>query len=327
MTEGFKFACGAWAFTSGSDRFVPRGYAEGVGLVQQIKRASTVADLSAVEIQYPAQFEGTTPQEVKKACDDHSLAISCILVNNFSDPIYQYGAFTSGESEVRERAIREAKEAIEVANELSCCTLGLWPGQDGYDYPFQADYRRLWDLEVSAIKEIAEHDPQMRIAVEYKLKEPRTTMLIGSVGKALMLIEEIGLPNLGITIDTGHAFMGKETPAESVVLAARKGRLYGVHFNDNYSEWDDDLIVGSVTIWENLEFLYWVMQVGYDGYLTLDIYPNREGGVAAASMSIRNIKGMVKMLKRFDWAELAEAQKRMRAIETLEIVRPAVFGV
>jgi xylose isomerase len=326
MSKDFRFSCGAWAFTSGSDRFVPGGYAPGAELRQQLRQAATVPDLMAVEIQYPTQFEGITPQEINQACKDNSLEISCILVNNFSDPIYQHGAFTSGEPEVREQALKEAKEAIDVANQLGCRTVGLWPGQDGYDYPFQADYRRIWDLEISAIKEIAEHDPQMRIAVEYKLKEPRTTMLIGSVGKGLMLIEEVGLPNVGITIDTGHALMGKETPGESVVLAARKRRLFGVHFNDNYSEWDDDLIVGSVNIWQNLEFLYWVMQVSYDGYITLDIYPNREGGVAAASMSIRNIKAMAEMLKCFDWAKLTEAQKRMRANETLEIVRPAVYS-
>ena len=133
-------------------------------------------------------------------------------------------------------------------------SLGLWPGQDGYDYPFQADYSRLWDLEISAVREIAEYNSQLKIAVEYKLKEPRSRMLIGSVAKALMLIEEAAQPNIGITIDTGHALMGKETPGESVVLAAREGRLYGVHFNDNYGEWDDDLIVGSVNIWQNLEY-------------------------------------------------------------------------
>ena len=29
---------------------------------------------------------------------------------------------------------------------LGCYLINLWPGQDGYDYPLQADYRqeRLW---------------------------------------------------------------------------------------------------------------------------------------------------------------------------------------
>lgn len=325
MEKELVFSCGAWAFTSGADRFVTSGYSTGVSILEQIKQASTVPKLGAVEIQYPAQFEGVSPSKVKAFCDDLGMKVSCILVNNFSDPIYQFGAFTSGETQVRNRAITEAKEAADVAAEMGAM-LGLWPGQDGYDYPFQGDYRLLWEREISAIKEIASYNPAIKISVEYKLKEPRCKMLIGSIGKALMMAGEIGLPNVGITIDTGHALMGKETPAESVVLAARKQKLFGVHFNDNYCEWDDDLIVGSLNVWQNLEFLYWVKQMKYSGYITLDIFPNREGGVSAASMSIRNIQAMEKMLERFDWAELSKAQETMRANETLEIVRPAVYS-
>jgi hypothetical protein len=35
----------------------------------------------------------------------------------------------------------------------------LWLGQDGFDYPFQADHRALWEMMITAIGEVAKHNP------------------------------------------------------------------------------------------------------------------------------------------------------------------------
>ncbi len=35
----------------------------------------------------------------------------------------------------------------------------LWPGQDGVDYPFQADYAELWKYSVDAVRELATNFP------------------------------------------------------------------------------------------------------------------------------------------------------------------------
>jgi len=44
--------------------------------------------------------------------------------------------------------------------------------------------------------------------------------------------------------------MAFENPAEAVYLLASSGKLYHTHFNDNYRDWDHDMIVGSVHLWE-----------------------------------------------------------------------------
>ena len=48
----------------------------------------------------------------------------------------------------------------------------LWLGQDGFDYPFQADYLRLWDHTAEALRIIAAHHPGIDISIEYKPNEP-----------------------------------------------------------------------------------------------------------------------------------------------------------
>lgn len=325
MTTEFGYACGAWAFAGTSDRYVP-AYSEQPPLEEQIRLAGQVPDLDGLEFIYPHQFEGTSPAEVEAACDAQGIEIVALLANNFSDQAYKYGAFTSGEPEVRDRAIQEAKETIDVARELGCPQIDLWLGQDGYDYPFQADYRAIWEREASAIAELADYAPDIRIGVEYKLKEPRTSMLLRDVATTLLMLDQIDRPNAGVLVDIGHSFVARETPGAAVVRAAEADRLFGVHFNDNYGEWDDDMIAGAVTIWQNLEFLYWIQVMDYEGWLTLDLFPYREDPVKAAGMSIRNIKSMAKMLDRIDWDALQAAQSTMRATEVLEIVRPAVYS-
>ena len=64
----------------------------------------------------------------------------------------------------------------------------VMPGQDGWDYPMQIDYADAWARTIDAIREIAAHRPGIKVAVEYKSKEPRTHILLATVCKTLLAI-------------------------------------------------------------------------------------------------------------------------------------------
>ena len=57
------------------------------------------------------------------------------------------GAFVAKDPAIRAQALEETLAAAELARKLKCPLVNLWPGQDGYDYIFQSDYRaeRRWD--------------------------------------------------------------------------------------------------------------------------------------------------------------------------------------
>ena len=95
--------------------------------------------------------------------------------------------------------------------------------------------------------------------------------------KALYLAEKCG-ENVGVTIDFGHALTGKEKPGESAALLGKYGKMFNVHINDAYGDWDDDLAAGTVHIPETLEFMYFLEETGYDGYVGFDIFPFRMDG-------------------------------------------------
>ena len=48
----------------------------------------------------------------------------------------------------------------------------FWPGEDGYDTHFQANYSQQWEWEAEGVREIAEFDPETLIGIEYKIEEP-----------------------------------------------------------------------------------------------------------------------------------------------------------
>jgi len=319
----WRICAGIWVFGGGVDRFCTKGYSKILSTEEAIKKAGKVRDLSGVELYYPSSVNEDNLKSVKKVLEKNNLIVTSISLDLFSSEEWKHGAFTNSNRSQRQKAVQLGKEAVDIARELDCFQLGIWPGQDGFDYPFQADYEELWSREIEGIREVSEYakEKDLRVGLEYKLKEPRRHMLVGTVGKALCLVKEIGLENLGVILDFGHALMSKENPGDSVVLLSRHKKLFGVHINDAYREWDDDMIVGTINFWETLEFLYWLKQVNYKGDIELDQFPFRQDAVEAASMSIQNIKTLTRLLDRIDLQELRETQKDMDITATQSIIR------
>jgi xylose isomerase len=166
--------------------------------------------------------------------------------------------------------------------------MNIWPGQDGYDYLLTADYEREREWECKAIVELATSYPSLQFALEYKPKEPRLHSYMARMADTLLLAQETGCANVDVTIDTGHAFVAGEVVAECVVLAKRvDNRLMYMHFNDNFTSWDDDMIVGSVHSVAYIEMLFWLDRCGYAGCLSMDQYPYREDAAGAIGESIQ----------------------------------------
>lgn len=328
MLEKVRFSAGIWAFTPCADRFEPDGYKEPSTVPDQIRTAKNVKDLEGVILQYPTGLNESNLDEIRSVLKESKLVASQVDANLFSRR-FANGSFTSPDEKIRREAIEIAKSTVKMAKELNCNYAGLWLGQDGYDYPFQVNYRDLWEREISGFREVAlyaqENAPNVKICIEYKLKEPRCYMTMADAGKTVAICQEIGLPNLGATIDFGHCLFGQENPAESVIFLNRYNRLFAVHINDNYAYWDDDLFFGSLHMLQALEFVYSLAKVKYEGWIGLDIFPYREDVVQACDMSIQNFKAMAKLLDKLPERDLAKAQSKHDAVEAFRCLRKIIL--
>ena len=307
------------------DRFVPTGYREDpYTLEQKLEKIAALGDVTGVELSYPAEFED--PLQMAKVLQKVGLTPSNLEVEIFGAPKWKYGALSSRDDKLRAEAIELSCRCIDAAAEMGCEQISLWPGQDGFDYPMQVDYREAWQRTVDAVTQIAEHrpansSPGVRIAIEYKIKEPRTHIHFATVGKTLLAALETGAPHVGVMIDFGHATMAQENVAESAVLADRHGKLFHLHLNDNFRLWDDDMIVGSVHLWETFELFYTLQQINYGGWYSLDIFPYREESMATIRASLDMVKKLVELARTADHERIAQLQLDNDAVGMMAYLR------
>lgn len=307
------------------DRFCS-GYKTNPSTIEMLQQAVKIPMVTGVELVGTWDIDEKNASEMQRQLKDLGLACVSIIPDLFANPIYWKGSYSSMDPQVRRKAIDYSLRMCEIAAALDCPTVNIWPGQDGYDYLLCADYnaQRQWMEE--AIVELAEAFPGLLFALEYKPKEPRTHSILARMADTLLLVKETGRPNVGVTIDTGHAFVGGEVVGESIVLANRaENKLFHMHFNDNHASWDDDMIVGTVHSITYLETLYWLDRTGYDGWLSMDQYPYREDGAGAISESIL-------WLNRFDEIlqdsrlEIDDLIKEGDAIRTSRFLRKVLLG-
>src|SRR5579859_2588130 len=214
--DELAFGAGLWMFGQFVDRYATDAYGPPVGTLAAIERAGQVGELSVVDINYPFD-PGVTTDQVKRALAAAGLRAIAVTPAIYTRR-FQKGAFTHPDPAVRADAVALCKQAIPVAKELGADYVKFWPGQDGYDYPFQADYVELWNHSVEAIRDIANSDPSMNFAIEYKFKEPRSHITFSTAARTLLAIQDMGVENVGIVMDLGHSLLAKETPAEELQL-------------------------------------------------------------------------------------------------------------
>lgn len=320
MTTNHTYGAGIWLFGQFVDRYATDAYGPPVDTLTAIDRAGEVGDLVALDVNYPFSDPGITTAQVKAALERNQLQAIAITPAIYTRE-FQRGSFTNPAAAIRRKTIDLAKRAIEVAGELGAKYVKFWPGQDGHDYPFQADHAQIWDYAVSGVREIAEFSPQTQFAIEYKMKEPRVHITFSTAARTLLAIQEMAVSNVGVVLDFGHSLFAKETPADVLQLVHKHGKLTSVEINDNWREWDDDLTVGSVHLIESLEFLYALRRINWQGPILLDQFPFREDPVAAARASIRTLKALDRLLDRVDMTALAEAQQQQDALAAQRLIQ------
>ena len=308
------------------DRFLSTGYKDQPSKAEMIKQAAAISGLSGVELVGSWDITRENCDEMGDMLARSGLQCAAIIPDHFSQKRWGKGAFTSKDPGIRAQALDETLAAAEMARKLGCSLINLWPGQDGYDYPLQADYQkeRRWIIE--AVSKAAQAYPDIKFSLEYKVREPRTHSFMAGAADTLLVAKETGMANVGVTIDTGHALAGYENMAESAVILSDFGKkLFHMHFNDNYRSWDDDMIVGSVHCVEFLELLFWLNELQYDGWYSMDQYPYREDGQGAVRNSVEFLQRMEEILTAEVMNELRDIVSRGDPVESTRWVRKTLF--
>ncbi len=322
---GHRFATRINSFASGAATYWP-GLSGKPTLEQMIRRAASVDGLTELDLNFPDHV-GDDPVGMGRMVRDCGLQVSGLAMRYYTNPAFKRGAFTNPDPTVRREAIDLTKRGIDAARTMGAPMMTLWLGQDGWDYAFQCDYPALWADEVEGIAEVAAHDRECLISIEYKPNEPRSYAVLPDAATTLLAIAEVGLPNLGVTIDFAHALYADEQPAFAAMLVQSRSRLLGLHLNDGYAKRDDGLMVGAVHEQATLELLRAVHRGGFDGAIYFDTFPDASGldPVAECAANIRTVRRMLEAVTRMEGDNrLALAQGRQDPVAAQEIARLAL---
>jgi xylose isomerase len=294
-----------------------------------IARAAKVRGLNCADLNYPDHLATYDERQLVEAMGELGVALNGYAMRYYDNDAYKLGAFTHPDLKIRREAIDLTKRGLDSLAAAGGRLMTIWMGQDGFDYSFQADYRRLWEETLEAIGEVADHNPAIDVSIEYKPNEPRAFSLMPNVTSTLLAIREIGRPNLGVTLDFAHVLYADEMPAYAAALVARSSRLLGVHLNDGYGKRDDGLMVGAAHPIQTLELIYSLDRIGYDGAIYFDTFPDTTGldPVAECEANIATVTRLRAAAAKLAGDEaLADAIAAQNAVASLGLVRKALYG-
>src|SRR5207248_7836008 len=105
------------------------------------------------------------------------------------DPRFGKGAFCSPDDTTRDEALKLTRQAIDLAADVGAQMI-IWPGIEGYNYPFQTPYAESWSRFIDGVSEAADHAGRRGVTVflEHKNSEPAMKILMRNVGMTLHVI-------------------------------------------------------------------------------------------------------------------------------------------
>jgi xylose isomerase len=329
-----KTSLGIWAFGSLATRFVPGGYQPEHAdetTADRVRRAvEGLGDLiDGYEFHYPQELSEENLDEVREALGGHD--VYCIATGLHLDPRFGRGGLTSPDPETREEARRRTRAAADFAGSLGAHFI-VWPGIEGYNYPFQTPYGESWAWLVDGIAEAAERCAEhgVKLFLEHKNSEPAMKIFMRNIGMTLHVIHKLrerGITNVQVNMDWQHLIMNGENLAEYAAMLDAEGLLGHQHANSGWGVFDDDNMVGATAFMETLELAVELRRARYGDNgerLGFDLYPYTEDQVEAVRRSVLQWRFIDSVAARIDDAALREAQQAKDAVRAYELVYAAL---
>lgn len=264
-------------FDEAAARIAALGY-EGLELMADVPHA------------WPNGLLPSVKQALKDSMSRHGLVFSNVnafmmnAINDYRQP-YWYPSFIEPDHGYRRTRIDHTKRALSLCAELGAPHITTEPG--GPLAPGQSRQEGI-DLFVEALKPLAEHAESLGVGL---LVEPEPGLLIETTDEYLEIFERVNSPAIGLNFDVGHAYCMSEDLPVQIARMARYTRHY--HLEDIASTRVHHHLVPGKGAIDFTEVIAAIRQTGYDGWLTVELYPNVDDPDAAARQAFEVLKPLV----------------------------------
>ena len=344
-----KMSVGHWSAGDFCDRFAPPGYHSDdpsfrTDFEAQCRRTHA-AGVSAIEI-HQSVFEKTLNGDLDEKLielaqngylKELGMNVTACNINTWTNPKFRLGGPCNPNPALRRAALEEVLKGVEVCRLMQIPVLSVWPGSDGADYHFQIDYKESIEWFTEALITVNKKclESGVKLAIEPKPYEPRELyMIIPTAASAILVAQKVnhacGGNNCGLTIDYGHQKMEATTASTSCDLAEFAGvQVHKFDINDaRQGRNDQDLMFGTISIPESVEYLYTTFIRNYQGWYSQDQFTYREDPTRAIERSMINFANLcLKAVRIMEQQPALDAARRAgTGPDVLDVVSPIIVG-
>jgi xylose isomerase len=348
-TMDIKHSVGHWSAGDFCDRFAPPGYhSDDPSFENNFEgqcRRTRAAGVDAIEI-HQSVFEKTLNGDLDLAAIERAqsgflkelgLTVTACNINTWTHPKFRLGGACNPDPSMRKAALDEILKGVEICRLMKIPVLSVWPGSDGSDYHFQIDYKESLGWFTEALTTVNRKCLELgiKLGIEAKPYEPRELfMIVPTAASAILVAQQVnaatGGTNCGLTIDYGHQKMEATTASTACDLADFVGvPVHKFDINDaRQGRNDQDLMFGTVSIPESVEYLYTTFVRNYRGYYSQDQFTYREDPTRAIERSMINFANLSLKAVRI-YARQADINKARAAgtgPDVLDVVSPILVG-
>lgn len=264
-------------FEEAASRIASIGY-EGLELMADVPHA------------WPAGLLDGPKRAIREAMDRHNLQFSNVnafMMNAIADhrQPYWYPSFIEPDEGYRRVRIDHTRRALDLCAELGAPHITTEPG--GPIAEGQSRQEAI-DLFVEVLKPLAEHADRRGVLL---LIEPEPGLLLETTDQYLEVAEKVGAPSLGLNFDVGHAYCMSEDLPTQVAKLAHLTRHY--HVEDiAETRVHHHLVPGTGAI-DFPGVLEAIRRTGYDGWVTVELYPFVDDPDDAARRALELLRPLV----------------------------------
>ena len=322
------FSAGVWFFYPPGGRFhapyIEKGTIEDIlGKIGWMKDEGYIDSTFGLEAHYPNEVNRENLDLYMDFKKETGIRLITVIPNLFYDAEYEFGSLSNPDPKTRGAAVERLEESLRLNKELDTEFAVVWPGIDGYENPFGFDFYGMWERFEEGLAKAMDAVPGVRVAIEPKPYEPRGNNIYRNTANGLLMARNVearmeaeenrklldeGRTLVTLNPEVGHVLMGHEELAYALASILREGRLAHTHWNSQpLGNYDQDLNVGVLGIDQMLASMLVVKMYGYEGFLGLDINPERIPVERALVLSMNSVRTACAMVDGLDAERLVEA--------------------
>lgn len=246
--------------------------------------------LADVPHAWPAGLLEGPKEAIRAAMARNKLAFSNInafMMNAIADhrQPYWHPSFIEPDSNYARVRIDHTRRALDLCAELGAPHVTTEPGGP---IPPGVSRARAVDQFVEALKPLAEHAEKLGIML---LIEPEPELLLERTDQYAEIHDRVGSKALGLNFDVGHAFCMSEDLTKAIAAMAPLTKHY--HLEDIAATRVHHHMVPGDGVIDFAEVVAAIKATGYDGWLTVELYPFQDDPDAAASRAFKVLKPLV----------------------------------